>query len=346
MAKKFKIKNQNSSIFITVTLSLVINILIYAVLVFLVLFKTEFDWASLYPRWVLHGETVVQGTIGAWYDLGIFITSGIIQFLGIMLYFNTFWSGWIKKSIEPYYMFVSNVITKFLGLLTDKEFRAYVKALDYDSKVETWKIITSIKLQNLNNRLNAKIKLEYKLPIKEQSKKTRRFISKENDLIERLTDKWIKENIDHQKLKYPRISVQMILHGKTSISIERFLVEDTQKVINYQIISKVLFAVLSLGFIALFVALKVPELKEDVWNTVKDFLIYSIGLILNIIMGLISIRRAHDSRKTQTVDRLSHISNYVGVDKVEKAKAKVVEETKQSTIEALEQHLKELKKLE
>ena len=43
MAKKFKMKNKDSSIALTVLLSLILNVLIYIVVVFLILWNAEFD---------------------------------------------------------------------------------------------------------------------------------------------------------------------------------------------------------------------------------------------------------------------------------------------------------------
>jgi len=138
----------------------------------------------------------------------------------------------------------------------------------------------------------------------------------------------------------------MILYGKTKVVIERYGIEDTTKVIRNEIIIKVVFGLVSLAFVALFIAIKSPELKEEVWNTIKDFIIYSIALILNIIMGFRSSDVAHSSRIRQSEDRLSIVKNFVGDVEFDKAKNAVIEQSKKLTTEALEAELARLKRIE
>lgn len=346
MAKKFKLKNKDSSVSLTVALSLILNVLIYIVVVFLILFTTQFDWDALYPRWVLHGETVEAGTVGAWYDLGVFVISGIVQILGIFLYFNTFWGQWQKKSLEATYRFLTRIIVKFSYLMSNKDFREDIKRLDRENKIETWKVKKSVELQNLNSKLTAIMAYEVTLPEEEQSKKTRKFLKKEKDILLKLTDEWIEENIDYQKLKYPRLNPHMILYGKTTVVVQRYGIEDTQKVIWNEIIVKIIFAIISMGFLALFVALRVPELKSEVWNTAKDFVIYSVALILNIILGLRSSDIGHRSRIRQTEDRLNIIRDFVGPEVVKDKEAIVVKEVKEAATETLEKQLEKVKSIE
>ncbi len=346
MRNKYKLKNRDSSIALTVALSLIINVLIYLVVVFLILFTTKFDWNALFPRWVLGGVEVPAGTPGAFYDLGVFIISGIVQTLGLFLYFNTFWSQWLKKSLEVAYRFISRVILKFSYLMSSKEFREEIKRLDRENKIETWKIKQSVELQNLNTKLTHKMSYELSRPAEEQSEETKKFSEKENDIMMKLNDEWIDKNIDYQKLRYPRLNTQMVLYGKTKIVVNRIGVEDTAKVIRNEIIFKVLFGILSMAVIAVFIALKAPGLKEDIWNTLKDFVIYSIALILNIILGFRSAEIAHTSRVRQAEDRLTIIRNYIGDDKINDAKSTVIEETKKVTTESLEAELERCKRIE
>jgi len=346
MSKKFKLKNKDSSIALTVMLSLILNVLIYIVVVFLILFTIQFDWTALFPRWVLRGQTVPEGTPGAWYDLGVFIISAIVQTLGLFLYFNTFWSQWLKKSLEATYRFLNKIIMKFSYLMSSKEFREEIKRLDRENKIETWKIKKSIELQNLNTQLTPEMVYEVTLPPEKQSKRTKKFLDKEKDILMKLTDEWIENNINYQKLKYPRLNTHMILYGKTNVTVQRYGIEDTAKVIRTEIILKVASGVVSMGFIALFVALKAPVLKEEIWNTVKDFAIYSIALILNIILGFRSSDVSHISRIRQTEDRLTIIKNFVGVDNVKTQENIVVEEIKRATTETLEQQLDRLRNIE
>jgi hypothetical protein len=138
----------------------------------------------------------------------------------------------------------------------------------------------------------------------------------------------------------------MILYGRTSIVVPRYGIEDTGKVIRNEIIFKVMFAFVSMAFIALFVALKAPAIKEEIWNTLKDFTIYSIALILNIILGFRSSDIAHASRIIKTEDRLTIIRNHVGEDVVKEKEDDVVNETRKATTETLEAQLDKLKKME
>lgn len=138
----------------------------------------------------------------------------------------------------------------------------------------------------------------------------------------------------------------MILYGRTSIVVPRYGIEDTGKVIRHEIVFKVMFAFVSMAFIALFVALKAPAIKEEIWNTLKDFTIYSISLILNIILGFRSSDIAHASRIIKTEDRLTIIRNHVGEDIVKEKEDIVVNETRKATTKTLEAQLDKLKKME
>ena len=97
---QYKIKS-SSSIGLSVAISIGINVLLYALIVFLVLFTTEFNWDALFPRWIKLGEIVPPNTPGAYYDPGVLVISGIIQFIGLLLYFNTLWSKKLKTNLRP-----------------------------------------------------------------------------------------------------------------------------------------------------------------------------------------------------------------------------------------------------
>jgi hypothetical protein len=230
--------------------------------------------------------------------------------------------------------------------MSNKSFREEVKRLDRENKIDTWKIKKSVELQNLNTKLTHEMVYEVTLPEEEQSKKTRKFLEKEKDILLKLTDEWIQEHIDYQKLKYPKLNPHMILYGRTTVVVQRIGIEDTQKVIRNEVIFKIVFAIISMAFVALFVALKTPELKSEVWNTIKDFVIYSVALVLNVILGLRSSDIGHVSRIRQSEDRLTLIRNFVGPEEVKVQEAIIVAEVKEAATETLQKQLEKLKTIE
>ena len=132
----------------------------------------------------------------------------------------------------------------------------------------------------------------------------------------------------------------MVIHGKNRIKIARIAIEDTGEVLRNQILTKIIFFILSFGFIAIFGAIKVPIFKEDVWNTIKDFIIYSTAIIANILLGLRSAQVYHESRIRAAKDRLSYIENHKGLDEILKVRNEVYEEIKKDKIESIESKLK------
>jgi len=72
--------------------------------------------------------------------------------------------------------------------MSSKEFREEIKRLDRENKIETWKIKKSIELQNLNTQLTPEMVYEVTLPPEKQSKRTKKFLDKEKDILMKLTD--------------------------------------------------------------------------------------------------------------------------------------------------------------
>ena len=136
------------------------------------------------------------------------------------------------------------------------------------------------------------------------------------------------------------------MYGRTTVVVQRIGIEDTQKVIRNEVIFKIVFAIISMAFVALFVALKTPELKSEVWNTIKDFVIYSVALVLNVILGLRSSDIGHVSRIRQSEDRLTLIRNFVGPEEVKVQEAIIVAEVKEAATETLQKQLEKLKTIE
>lgn len=343
--EKIKVKDKRQTA-VTVTLTIVINIFMYLLTIFLSLFSVSFEWEALLPAWRIWeaGKMVVvpEGTPGSWYDLGILAISGIVNALGILLYLNTFFSKWLTLALERVYLFHVELLSKFKYLISVVPFRKYINDLDKGFKIETWKTLKGIELENHYKRASELIRIEAELGVDNQSKKTRKWKAKETLLKLQLTDKWIDENIYKVKIKYPRLTPSMVIHGTSTVYISRLAIEDTQAVIRLQIITKIIFGILAFGIATILAASRIPSFRVDVWNMIKDIVAYSSAVVVNIVMGLWSAEVAHTSRIKQISDRVAYVRGYVGSEEVDKFENILKKNISLEEIKELEDELKEI----
>jgi len=342
-----KVKDKKQTV-VTVALTIILNIFFYILTIFLSLFIVSFDWSALLPNWRMWQNgmmiTVPEGTPGAWFDLGILAISGIVNALGILLYLNTFFSKWLSLALEKIYIFYSDVIGRFKHLISNTEFRSHINKIDRNFKIETWKTYKGIELENLNKRMPESVRFEYYLIEDKQSKKTKKWKAKEALLKLQLTDKWIDENIYKVKIKYPRLTPSMVIHGVSNVYISRIAVEDTNAIIGIQITTKILFGLLTFAFVTVIAASRVPAFRADVWNMIKDIVVYSTAVVINIMMGLWSAEVAHKSRIKQTSDRIAFLRTFVGDEAIEKVEKEIKNNINLEKIKQLEDELKEIDK--
>jgi hypothetical protein len=148
------------------------------------------------------------------------------------------------------------VIGRFKSLQADVPFRKLVNDLDLTEKKDTWKLLAGLKLEKHLNKESTKLiyeRLAYEKDTEnvQRSKKLIKFMEKENELREQITDVWIEEHIRHISFTYPKITVRMILTGNTSVKIARMAIEDVNAIQAKETRLRLISNILSLGFLVL-----------------------------------------------------------------------------------------------
>ena len=324
---KFKIKNKGNALI--VGLSLVMNVALYAIAIFITLFSTEFNFKALLPH---------QMSNGMW-DPGVLIIAGIVQSLGILFFKNSQWGRKLKLTNDKAYIRNNLIINKFLYLISDDDFRDYIHITDLNNKKDTWKILVEDKLQKFMSKMPKKVAMECDLPPEKHSEKTKKWFKKVELMKLQLSQEWIDENITKVKIKYPRINVKMVIRGYSDFKISRMAITDVKKIQRDEDIHKIIFAILAFVWVAFIATIGIPQLRKDVWVAVKDYLVYSVSILMNLINGILSGNTIHKYRLQETEDRKIYIRKFVGDELYSKYVAEVDRELKTDKIIELENQL-------
>ena len=351
---KYKVRDKSKNI--NVILSIGLNILFYILVIFLTLFTTSFNWGNLLPRWELWTwlpkdqqgfwpwqkgivTIVEQGTPGSYWQPGVLIISGVIQVLGYMFFINTKWGRKLKLTLEDVFFRNTKILSKYRYLISDDNFKENLKIIDLQNKKDTWRLLIQEKLQKHQDKMSKRVVNEMFNPPKNQSWRTKRWLEKEAKWKLQLTDKWIDENIYRIKIKYPRLNVRMIVNGVTDIQISRMAITDTKEIEKRENLNKLIWGVLSFILVSVFAAFGFPAFRQDIWMLIKDFIVYTIALIMNIIMGIISANTVHEARIRETEDRKGYIEAYVGRELFKQIELEVDNEIKKNIQYNLENDL-------
>ena len=355
---KYSVKDNSKNI--NVVLSIGLNVLFYILVIFLTLFTTSFNWGNLLPRWELWNwlpaaeqgfwpwqkgivTIVAQGTPEAYWQPGVLVISGIIQVLGYMFFINTKWGRKLKLTLEDVFFRNIKILARYRYLISDDGFRERLKKIDLQNKKDTWRLLIQEKLQKHQDRMPKRVADEMLNPAENQSNKTKKWLKKEAKWKLQLTDKWIDENIYRIKIKYPRINVRMIVNGVTDLQISRMAITDTREIEKTENLNKIIWAILSFALVSIFAAFGFPAFRQDIWMLIKDFVVYTIALIMNIIMGIISANTIHEARIRETEDRKGYIEAYVGREIFTSIEKEVDGEVKKYVQTNLENELHRLK---
>lgn len=355
---KYKVKDKNRNI--NVALSLTMNILFFLLVILITLFTTSFNFEALLPRWELWTRLPIaeqgfwpwqKGTISivtrntprAYFQPGVLVISGLIQILGYFFFINTKWGRKLKLTLESVYLRNTKILNRFRYLISDDVFRDDLAKIDLRNKKDTWRIVIQEKLQKFTDKMPDSVANELKYDEDRQSKRTRKWLDTQSKMRNQLNDEWIDDNIHRLKIKYPRINVKMVVNGITDIEISSMAITDVKRIEARENRNKLIFGMLSFVAVSIFAALSFPAFRQDIWMLIKDFVIYTAALIMNIIMGIISANEVHEARIRETEDRKGYIEAYVGHDVFKTSVADVDKDVDRSEIILLENELNRLK---
>lgn len=355
--KKYTIKDTSSNKLIN-TLLITLNATAYFIAILFSFFTPEFNADFLLPHWEVFNKTgelfgfmavgtisvVPAGTPGAYFSLGVLTISAIVQIIGYLLYLNILAMKALDYATEDQYYTNVKVISKYKYLITDEKFRQKIYQVDLTNKKEAWLLLAVNRLQDFVDKIPDKVDREQYLPPNQHSKKTRRWLETLKVYKAQLTEDWIAENLPKVKIKYPRLNVRLIINSVDNLGVSRLAIEDVKAVKKRELVNKAAFLVLSLAFVTLMVSIGFTRFRSDIWNLVKDFVVYTSSLILNIILGIISAKIIHESNVRASDDRIGHIEGYVGRDSINQAFSEVTKAfSAEQRIEEMKQQLSELK---
>lgn len=349
-----KIKKKNRHL--GITLSILLNIFFYLIIIFVTLFIVSFDWQQLLPRWEIwhklpveeagkwfwqkgYTEIVPKGTPGAYFAPGVLIISGIVNIIGFLLFFNTRWGKKLKLTLEKLYLKNVKTISEYNYLISDEDFAKRLFQIDRRNKIEAWRAIMLIKYQKHLDKIPNKVQEEMFLPEEQHSKRTKNWIKRREEYKQKLDNKWIEENLHLLRIRYPKINARMIINGVDDLKISRMAITDVKVIERKETGSKIVTTLLIFTLVSIFTALTFPSFRQDVWMVIKDYIIYTGSLMTNIIMGNMSAQLIHDARIRETEDRKGYIKDYVGEPHFIESENRVVRRMKAEEVEDLRNRL-------
>lgn len=341
-----------------ITLSVLLNVAFYLLVIFLTFFIVSFDVKQLLPRWEVfiryeeagrwfwqqgYTEIVPKGTRGAYFVPGVLLTSGIVNSLGFMLFMNTRHGRKLALTREVVYLRNIKTLGEYNYLISDEEFGHILHEMDQKNKKDTWIANVSLQLQKHQDKIPRKI--EEELYIEQQSRRTKRWIRKRDRLREQLDPEWIDENLGLIRIRYPKINRRMIVNGVDDVKVSRLAITDIKAIERKETQHKLIKMVVMFGVVVLFTGLSFPMLRQDVWMLLKDYIVYTASLAMNIMLGIMSANRIHEARIQESQDRLGYIKDYVGDSDFKKTSDRVIQRMKNEEIEDLENRLFKLKQV-
>lgn len=350
--KNYSIKDNNPNRLMNLLL-VTLNVAAYIITIMLSFFNPKFDSGFLLPHYELFTKTgeifgfmsigyieiVEAGTAGAYFAPGILLISALVQLVGYLLYVNVAFMKLTALETESIYFLNTRAINQFNYLITDEEFRKKIAEVDKTNKKEAWTLLIQEKLQKLVDKIPNKVYRELYVKPELQSNKTKRWIQKEKDLKEKLTKEWIEENIHKIKIKYPKINVKLIVSGYNKVRISNIAIEDQARVRRGEFLNKAVLAILSLVFVSILVTITFSQFRSDIFSLIKDFIVYTSSLVMNIVLGIVSAQVIHKSRVRETEDRLGYITGYVGIDRVEKEKFRIIKLDRLNELDRIKQEM-------
>lgn len=350
--KNYSIKDNNPNRLMNLLL-VTLNVAAYIITIMLSFFNPKFDSGFLLPHYekftktgelfgfmaIGHVEIVEAGTYGAYFAPGILLISALVQLVGYLLYVNVTFMKLTALETESIYSLNTRAINQFNYLITDDDFRKKIAEVDKTNKKEAWTLLIQERLQKLVDKIPRKVNEQLYVKPELQSKKTKRWVQKENDLKERLTKEWIDENIHKIKIKYPKINVKLIVSGYNKVRISNIAIEDQTRVRRGEFLNKAILAILSLVFVSILVTITFSQFRSDLFSLIKDFIVYTASLVMNIVLGIVSAQVIHKSRVRETEDRLGYITGYVGIDKVEKEKFRIIKLDRLNELDRIKQEM-------
>lgn len=299
---------------------------------------------------------LVKVTKNATFDIGVLATAAIVQTIAFIIYLNERTRRLLSKATDVAYVMMLKIIGKFKSLQADNDFREMVKELDLKEKKDTWKLLAGLKFENHLQKESKKVLFERtehpdtstgKANRKHWSKRTLKFVKKEEKLKEQITDKWIDKHIKHINFRYPRITTTMILTGNTSVKISRMAIEDVKRIKSKETTRRIITSIILLLFIAVLGSIVSLTFQYDIWKAFKDVLVYMIAVVFSFVWAVMSSNDIHKSRELELEDRLGYIQKFVGRDEINKIKDEVTSDTyRKSEIEKmkLQSEIDDLKK--
>ena len=192
--------------------------------------------------------------------------------------------------------------------LMGSHFNESIARLDWNTKKIAWRKYIDVKLFNFRARASRKVRQELMtLDPKDYSRKTLKFIDKENMYQEFLTSKWINENLYFQKINYATIEPNEVLYGtrKNTEKKSRLVRNPLTKSLGFK---------LAMFFPSLIATIIVSILQEDDGLSMSGLSILISGLILtlliNTLVGIKNGYKSHSFRLSNTRERYSIVVAY------------------------------------
>lgn len=352
------------------------SIILLVLIIFLGLWNTNWDFNVILPGYgvwtktviadidiwqhlrIIDGVKVTADTIGSSFDIGVLFKGLLVQLLSLILYFNERTRGLLKKAMDLSYIVTLKVIGKFKSLQADIPFRKLIGDLDLNEKIDTWKLLGGLKLEKHLNKESDKLTYE-RIAYEndntlKRSKRLIRFMEKEKELREQITDIWIEEHIRHISFTYPKITVRMILTGNTNVKIARMSIEDVNLIKAGETRLRLLSNILSLGFLVIIGSITSLSFRYNIWKAILDMLIYTFPIAFAFVFAKMSCNKIHESKENEVADRLGYIAKYTGTAIIKETKTEIIDELSEKDeinklkkaleIKSLEDKIKDIKK--
>lgn len=196
----------------------------------------KFNWAQL-SIYVL-GYLVVFASLGfinlaiAGFDPAILLTpdywfrtgvNAINYIIAFQLTMNL--AADITGSRSKLYQDTETEIQKIGREQLDGSFADYISEYNYTNKRKIWIEQTTATLIKLTSNAPASVLEELRLPEDKQSRKTKRYTRKLNELKLKLTEPWIKDNLLYMKVIYPMVSPAEVVSGSNHIETKGRLID-------------------------------------------------------------------------------------------------------------------------
>lgn len=193
----------------------------------------------------------------------------------------------------------------------DHRFNDFINEYNWRSKVQTWKESRQNDLIMWQNKLPAKVLSNLRLKPEQWDKQTRRYVEKRDLIKEKMTDKWINENLPFTKFVYPFITPQEVITGEEKpISRSRIVDND---VYSYKLGSRSITLITSVLLNAVINAvffIGQPFNITIITTIIVQLVFLAINILGGWVAGLDAFRR---KRLNSAIKRREILIEYMSV---------------------------------